>query len=1012
MVVRIFFLLQFLLLAAGIRLQAQVKTDNNPISSKKMLVEGTVRDKQLIPLTGASVLEKGSNRATKTNDKGEFKLEVNQNSTLVVSFAGFQTMEVNVKNQQQITVQLEEDVNPMDAVVVIGYGSNKKSNLTNSVSTVDFKKLSNTPQSSTLNILSGRVPGLSVVQTSGSPGDDNSELSIRGALNPQLGDASPLVIIDGVPSTLKDLGTITPSQIANISVLKDASSTAIYGARGANGVILVTTTIPKKGKLKLGLNSYYGVQQATYLPKFVESWQWMELHNEAVNSAIYPQYAIENVKNGILNDTFANSKPVPTLYSVAPMSLVDLNLNGGGENIRFQGALSYFNQDGIITNTNSERYNYRSNIGVTISKKLEAGLNISGYFQNNHRGYFTAANVLTQLYRTFPITPDKYSNGDPGVYNLYNGTVLAPANLQANIGTADTKDNKGNYVAFLQLTPIRDLVFKSTGSYTKRQIVTKSFLPTYSYASLDGRPALLNNINTLNNYTQNDEQLQISTTGTYILNLQNSTKISILAGHEFTRFNTSNFSIAGSNLPSNDLLQIDRATTNFIPGGNEAAWRLQSFFGRLGGNISGKYLLEANFRADGSSRFPVNNRYSFFPSVSAGWIVSNEKFLKDNAVINQLKLRASYGKSGNDRIGNYTYQQTLNLNNYYYFGTTLLPGAAQTNYANQGIKWETTTSWNAGIDMSFFKNSLHVTMDLFDRNTDDLLYTLQLAPSFGSITPAVQNIASINNRGYELDIQYRKRIGNLSFDVGGILSYLKNKVVDLKGITAISGSNILQEGQDINAFYGYKTNGIFRTQEEVNAYPHYTTGFQLGSLRYADINNDNKINDLDRTVIGTGSTPYTFGFTAGMSYRNFDMNFLLQGVQGKSVYLQDWGNRPGNAAIIEFWKEWYTNRFEPVKNPGGTWPSFGRNVPVLVSEFYVQDASYLRLKNLEIGYTLPQKILQKGGINSLRIYATGQNLFTFTSLIKQVDPERAARQQGNLNYPQTRVFTFGINVLF
>jgi len=272
MVVRIFFLLQFLLLAAGIRLQAQVKTDNNPISSKKMLVEGTVRDKQLIPLTGASVLEKGSNRATRTNDKGEFKLEVNQNNTLVVSFAGFQTMEVNVKNQQQITVQLEEDMNPMDAVVVIGYGSNKKSNLTNSVSTVDFKKLSNTPQSSTLNILSGRVPGLSVVQTSGSPGDDNSELSIRGALNPQLGDASPLVIIDGVPSTLKDLGTITPSQIANISVLKDASSTAIYGARGANGVILVTTTIPKKGKLKLGLNSYYGVQQATYLPKFVESW--------------------------------------------------------------------------------------------------------------------------------------------------------------------------------------------------------------------------------------------------------------------------------------------------------------------------------------------------------------------------------------------------------------------------------------------------------------------------------------------------------------------------------------------------------------------------------------------------------------------------------------------------------------------------------------------------------------------------------------------------------------------
>lgn len=992
---------------------AQVSGNNQPPSAT-FSVEGVVTDKQSVPVSGATVSESGTTNATSTNEKGQFKLTVRQGSVLSVSFVGFQSQDVRIQNQRRVTVRLEEDNNPLNTVVVVGYGTSRKTDLTNAVSTVDFKKLANTPQSSTLNILSGRVPGLSVVQTSGSPGDDGSELSIRGALNSQLGDASPLVIIDGVQSTLKDLGTLTPSQIANISVLKDASSTAIYGARGANGVILVTTNQPRKGKLRLGFNSYYGVQQATYLPKFVESWQWMELHNEALapGAPAYPQYAIDNVKNGIVNDTFANYNPVPGLYSDATMNLYDLTLSGGGDNIRFQGSLSYFNQDGIIRNTNSKRYNFRSNIGMTISKNLEAGLNLSGYLQNNHRGWSTAATVLTQLYRAFPITPEKYSNGDPGVYNLYNGTTFAPPYLQADIGSSDTKDNKGNYVAYLQFTPVRGLVFRSTGSFTKRQIVTESFLPTYSYASPDGRPALVNNVNTLINSTQNDEQLQISTTGTYTIDVKNITKMTVLAGHEFTRFNTGNFSISGSNLPSNDLRQIDRATTNFLPGGNKAAWRLQSFFGRISNNFLGKYLLEANFRVDGSSRFPANNRYSFFPSVSAGWIVSNEKFLRTSALINQLKLRASYGKSGNDRIGNYTYQQTLNLDNYYYFGATLLPGAAQTNYANPDIKWETTTSWNAGVDISLLKNSLSLTVDLFDRTTDDLLYTLQLPPSFGTITPAVQNIASVNNRGYELDIQYRKRLGKFSFNVGGIMSYVRNKVVDLKGITAISGSNILKEGEDLNAFYGYKTNGIFRTQEEVNAYPFYTTGFRLGSLRYVDTNNDKKVDDNDRTVIGTGSTPYTFGFSGGLSYSNFDLNFLFQGVQGKSVYLQDWGNRPGNAAIINFWEEWYTNRFEPTKNPNGTWPAFGRSVPILVSDFYVQDASYIRLKNLEIGYTLPQGILRKAGINSFRIYATGQNLLTFTSLIKQVDPERAARQQGNVNYPQTRIYTAGINVLF
>lgn len=967
------------------------------------------------PLVGAVVKIVGVTNQTGTDGNGAFRLVTGQSFpyAIQVSFVGYETKTLTAETSP-IRIDLAPVLNDLEEVVVVGYGTQKSRDVTGAISSVRFTDLQNIPQSNTLNILSGRAPGLAVVQPGGQPGDDETEISIRGPLNTEISDSSPLVIIDGVQSTLKDLSTLPPGQIASISILKDASSAAIYGARGGNGVILVATKAPERGRLKLGVNTYFGLQKATYLPRFTESWQWMILHNEAAGRSLYPDYAIEDVKNGILTDTFSNNQPVNAVFRDAPISQFNVTLSGGNDGIRFQGAVSHLSQEGIMRNTDSKRLNYRSNIGITLARYLEAGLNLSGYIQNNHQGYYTPAQVLTQLYRTYPITPDTYANGSPGVYNLYDGTVIAPARIYMNLGRSDARNQKNNFITFLRLHPVKDFELKTAISYTAESNTSESFLPTYSYSAPNGQPALYNLNSVLKNGSTSVRQLQVSTTALYTAPLPDNHHLSLLAGHEYTSYTNKWFTAQGSGLSDNDLQVLDRATKDFILGGRADGWRLQSFFGRLSYQLKNRYLLDASLRADGSSRFPEDHRYGFFPSIGAAWIVSDEAFFADhigrNGIMNHFKLRASYGKAGNDRIGNYTYQQTLSLDNYYYFGSELIAGAAQDKFANSAIRWETTTTKNLGLDMEFFNGRISLKGDWFDRLTEGLLYSLPLPPSFGNVTPATQNIGVVRNKGYEAAVDFRSSKGRLNYHVGLNVAYVKNRIVDLKGITAINGSNILQEGEDINAFYGYKTDGLFRTQEEVDSYPYYPTGFRIGSLKYVDLNDDGKIDDQDRTIIGTGSTPYTFGIIAGGSYGNIDFSLLFQGVKGKSIFIYDWGNRPANAAVIQFWEEWYENRFHPENNPDGTWPALGRSVPHLVSDFYVQDASYLRLKNVELGYRISDRLLRKIPVKDLRFYVSGQNIWTITSLIRQVDPERKARQQGNTNYPQVALYTVGLNV--
>ncbi len=1008
---------------------ANAQTNNEFIVNGKVVAGNDAK-----PLAGVSIKETGTSNGVATNSEGQFTIKVKKaNAILEFSFTGFQSQKVNVNNRQSLNVTLNlKQGDDLDEVVVVGYGTQKKVNLTGAVSTLSFKDLQNTPQANTLNILSGRVSGVSVVQPGGQPGSDNPEVLVRGIGT--IGDASPLVIIDGALATLGDVGRLTPQEIADISVLKDASSTAIYGARGANGVILVTTKTPGQGKIKMNFSAYYGLQKGTYLPKFVEAWQYLVLHGEATGTRSPSQLsAIERLKQGIYDDTASNTNWVKEVYRTAPIANYNLSLSGGSNNVSFQGSLGYLKQQGIMRGTDGERFNMRTNVKIKPSKNIEAGINLWAYKDKANEPFGGVANIVTSINRAAPNTPVKYSNGSWGVYDYLNGTnaIGIQINPLLYTETGYTRDNgvKANLQTYVEVALLKNLKARTAINYTYGSSTRERFNPTYDYPNLAGLSALSNPNNVLANSNNIQNQTQIQTTLTYKKVFGKLHQFGALAGHEYTTSKVDAFNATGQNIPTNETPVLSNVITNIAAGGSKSEWRLQSFFGRVNYVFNDKYLLEGNLRADGSSRFPTDNKYGYFPSFSAGWIISKEDFFnslfKNNNNFSLLKIRGGWGKVGNDRIGNYPYQQTFTTNSNYNYNGTLAGGGAVTDFANSQIKWESTTSTNYGIDAGFFKNKLTINYDIYKKLTDGILYRLPIAPSYGVVLAPVVNVGEISNKGWDLQAAYRNQTKTkLNYNIGFNVSYVKNRVEKLSARESISGGTsgsvniLLREGEALNTYYGYEFEGLYRTAEDLTKYPAYTTiGLAPGAMRFRDVNNDGKINADDRVIIGNGNTPYTFGITGGAGFKGFDMNFLLQGVKGKSIYLNDFGNRAGSQVYLNFWKEWWDNRFSATDNPEGTWPSLRRQSveSTVSSTFWLKDASYMRLKNIEIGYNLQPSLLKHLKISGLRFYASGQNLLTFTSLIKQVDPERptvVSAVSPNQNYPQVKIITFGVNASF
>ena len=987
-------------------------------------VVGQVTDTEGAPLAGATIRITGIDGVYTSDSMGNFSIALPPNRyTIRVNYIAYHpqehTVSVRPGSETPLTFSLPRSQDALDEIVVVGYGTQSKANLTGAVSTVDFTDLDNVPQANTVNILSGRLSGVSVVQPGGQPGADQGEVAIRGLGT--LNDPSPLVIIDGVQATLTDLGNLSPQDIANVSVLKDASSAAIYGARGGNGVILVTTREPKSEKININVLAYTGIQKATYLPQMVESWQYMTLMNEAVEVVRYTPELIDSAKNGIFSDNIANTKWFDHLFKAAPMQQYSLSVNGKTKGTTFQLSGGVLDQEGILRNTNSNRYTLRGSIKTPINKFIKAGLNVWGYNRQIDEA-FTQPSALIRQSLLVPIMPIRYANGEYATYNMNvkaaGGQLVDNPILNSEIGFSKQDIMKVNAQPSLEIKLMKGLNLRSTFTYSYEQSQQRRFNPTFSYNSNFGLPVYQNKVSQLINASTTVKQLQWQSTLTYNRKIGDGHHLQGLLGHEIIDYRQSTFQAQGENLPSNKLPVLSNASANFAVNGTDQQWALQSFFGRINYSYANRYLAEFSLRTDGSSR--LDGEYRLSPSGSVGWLISEEPFFASaREAISFLKIRGGYGKLGNDRIGNYTFQQSLNLSGYYGVGGALQTAASITEYGNPLITWEQTATTDIGLDIGILKNKLTANFDLYRRLTDGILFRLPLPLSFGDPGAPMQNIAEVTNSGFEITVEHHNQIGPWNYNLSANFSYNKNRIEHLNHQRVIveggaAGMTLLQEGSPINSWFGYVADGLY-TQADLDAgHPTFHPAIGVGSLKFLDINGDGVINDLDRTIIGDGTTPYTFGLSGGLSYKGIDFSFLVQGTADKDIYIYDRGNRPGNGGQINFWHEWWTRSYHPERNPDGDWPIIKSQSPdaAASSSFYLSNASYVRLKNIELGYSLPASILDNVKIKKARVYVSGQNVFTYSSVPKNLDPERSNFQKNNLSYPQTRIFTVGCNVTF
>jgi TonB-dependent starch-binding outer membrane protein SusC len=985
--------------------------------AQKQSISGKVSDENGETLIGVSVSIKGTQGGTTTDVSGNYQLSVEKTATfLVFSYVGYQSSEIAIEGRNAIDVKMLTDGKTLGEVVVVGYGTQKKTNLTGSVSTLNARDLENFPQSNLLNALQGQMAGLNITTPSAQPGNDAPEVNIRGIGT--IGNTSPLVVIDGFQSNLANLANLTPNEVETITILKDAASAAIYGSRSANGVILVTTKKGEKNdKIKVNFDSYLGFQTATVLPDYVTSSQWLELDADAQNITL-PTGLLDKINSGLFPDSLSNTRWNDLVFRTAPIRSHNLSVRGGTNKLTFQAALGYVNQEGIMRGTNSDRMNFRVNTRSEINKNITFGVNTWGNFRFIHEPFTAPTAIVTRIAQSSGLVPDFYSNGQPGVayestFNAQSMGAFRNPRLLTEIGKNDTKGNNLNIQGFGIVTLAKGLVFSSISTYSSNNNEGTTINPLYEYFDLQGRAAFVNRRAFLRESSTKNGQLQLQNYLTYTATLAKNHEISVLAGHEFIDFKSNFFRADGYDFPSNDVIVMDRALSDFSVAGNRSEWALQSFFGRANYAFKGKYLVEGNLRVDGSSRFPKNNRYAYFPSFSAGWRLSEEGFMKNIKQITNLKLRASWGILGNDNIGNYTATQTYNLENNYFLGNTLNFGAGVSNLANPLIRWETTTITDLGLDLALFKNKLNVTFDVYNRLTDDILYQLPLPPSMGFVNAPVQNIASVSNKGWDLEANYRFRVNKFNFNFGANLGSYNNKIEKLNGQEAVNGRFVIKEGYPINSYFGFVNDGLFRTQEEFNSGAKVGgAGEVVGSLRFIDQNGDGTINALDRVVLGNSIPKLTYGFSSRMSFVGFDLSLLFTGITGKQVYNYENGNRPGNLGTANYWSRWYTDRFTDI-NTTAPLPALKRqgSENPATSSFWMDDASYLRLKNFEFGYSVPTKLLKKIKMDRVRAYVSGQNMLTFTK-ITNVDPERFASDISNTSYPQAKTLSFGLNIGF
>ncbi|GAB3664838.1 TonB-dependent receptor [Echinicola sediminis] len=982
-------------------------------------------DGEAIP--GATVSILGTTKGTATDIDGAFSITVADGSAvLVFSFVGYKTQEIAVGNQSIIDVVLEEDLQGLEEVVVVGYGTQKKINVTGAVADVGGEVLNQRPVTNAASMLQGRMPGVRVVQNSGQPGNEGLGIQIRGQGTFSGAGSNPLVLIDGVEGSLSD---ISPNDIENVSVLKDAASASIYGSRAANGVILVTTKKGSKGGLKIDYSGNYAINTPSRMPEFItNSAEYMEMFNEAklntnITNGLYTQEQIDMYRNATDRMQYPNTDWVDIMFNPAPTQNHYLSFNGGEKMTTYNVSLGYVNQEGVMKGFDYERYNFRINLNSGINENIRFGTNLSlkrGERSNPRQGASDMfLSTLSQAPTYGPTLPDGSGRYSYKAY-AFESNNKNPVAIAENGVLNKLMDHSVNVQAWTELQLVPGLKW-----YTKGAIVGdfgrskdwRPAVPLYNFHTGDfmtdldvgGRGLISDSYQEI--YTNLFTYLNYEKTlaEKHSLNLQvgysqENTQYEYLRGYRERFSNTS-------------LQELDAASPAVQnSNGTSNEWAIQSFFGRLGYNFDERYMLEMNLRYDGTSRLSPDTRWGAFPSVSAGWRVSEESFIADANMdwLNDLKFRASYGELGNQNIGLYPYQDILEFTGAYSFDNAgLSTGVAQTRLSNANIKWETTKVTDIGMDMMIL-NGLNVTVDWYRKVTSDILRGSQLTGIVG-LTPPTINDGVMQNTGLEFSMNYRNYIKDgslegLNYEAGFFIDRFRNELVEY-GAEQISGNNIYREGLPWGSFYMLEWEGIFQTEEEVNNSPkQFNDATTPGDLKFKDQNGDNVINADDRVVIGNPFPKFEYSFNLGASYKGFDFSAFFQGVNKRDVFVNGWGTIPfvQGAVPTADWR----NRWTP-DNPSTTMPKmyWGWNDGGKISRastYFLQDASYLRMKNVVLGYSFDEVVLEKLKLNKLRLYFSGDNLFTITDY-PGLDPERSGNGRF-VNYPQNKIYSFGLQV--
>lgn len=1006
----------------------------NTIVTAGRIVTGTIQDTQGEFIIGANVQVKDATTGTITDMRGQYKINAPVGSILVVSFIGYKTMEIKVGDKNTIDIILQEDTELLDEVVVVGYGTVKKKDLTGAVSNLKGDNIAARRTTQLSSALQGAVSGVLVTRSNAQPGAGASSIQIRGVTT--IGDSTPLIIVDGVP--VENINDINANDVESMTVLKDAASASIYGSRAASGVILVTTKRASEKDLRLSYNFEYGLEIPTSQPKQVPFQRYLEMANELKYNdnpagGLYSLYSEDQVNNWVTNSaTNPDNYPITDWYDLlikgsAPRQTHTLNISGGSKNVKTIASINYDKVDGLYKDAelSYERYLIRVNNDFTINKYLAASLDLRANYANTHEPAFSSVWSAIRAYS--PAYAYKWSHG--GLADVKGGSN--PYGRLTEGGYAESTTTKLGGKISLDFTPFKGLKISAIAAPNFTISKAKTFNKKGGYTTQEDPSTLAGTFagceSTKLTEARNDSRNMTTQLLATYANKFGTHDLNVMVGYENYYYFHESLSASRDQFDMDRFPYLNAGPKNYIDNAGSAyenAYR--SYFGRIMYNYSDRYLFQANIRRDASSRFYKDYRWGTFPSFSAGWVISEEQFVKNGNVnwLSFLKLRASWGTLGNERIGNYPYVSLMDFTSSLFYdkmdstAPTFYKGAAQIQYAMLNLTWETTETYDIGIDAHFLDNRLSLTVDYYHKRTRDMLLDLEIPKYVGYSNPS-QNAGKMHTRGVDLEIAWNDHIGDFRYGITANFSDYLSRMDDLSG-TQFLGDNVKMEGSLFDEWYGYVSEGLFQTQEEVDNSPTLNKNIQVGDVKYKDISGpggkpDGVISpEYDRVLLGNSQPRFMYGGTLFGAYKGFDLNIAFQGIGKRNVRMSEamvqplqnqWGSIPG---ILEgnYWSSFNTTEQNTAaRYPRLTYVNADSNNTM--STFWMFNGRYFRLKNIALGYTLPTSLTKKVLINQLRFYVSASDLFCFSNYPTGWDPER-----GTSSYPITTSLLFGLSVNF